>query len=250
MTRFLVALTMVLGMVAVTLGIRAGTPAVQAQTAPGAGEPSQTITVIGEGEASGTPDIAMLTLSVQNEARTAREAIDLNSTAMQQVIDALKRIGIPDARLRTSGINLNPVRAQSRPGDPQPPPITGYQAVNSLSVTVEPATKAGEAIDVAVGAGANAAGGVRFAVSDDADLQKRALDMAVKAARVKAEAMTAAAGLRIVGVRTMTEEGGQGVPVVRAEAQALAADARGVAPPVQPGELTLRTRVRVVYTFG
>jgi uncharacterized protein YggE len=250
MTRFLVALSTLVGLVAITLAVRVGTAGVSAQTAPVVAEPAQTITVVGEGEASGTPDVAMVTLSVQNEARTAREAIDANSTAMQGVIDALKRIGIPEARLRTSGISLNPVRAQPRPGDPQPPPITGYQAVNTLNVTVEPATKVGEAIDVAVGAGANAVGGVRFAVSDDAELQKRALDVAVKAARVKGEAMAAAAGLRITGVRTMVEEGGQGVPVVRAEAQTFSADARGVVPPVQPGELTLRTRVRVVYSFG
>jgi len=250
MTRFLVGLSTMLGLVAMALALRDGTAAVSAQSAPVAGEPGQTITVVGDGEATGTPDVAMVTLSVQNEGRTAREAIDANSTAMQQVIDALKRIGIPEARLRTSGISLNPVRAQPRPGDTQPPPITGYQAVNTLTVTVEPAIKVGEAIDVAVGAGANAAGGVRFAVSDDADLQKRALEMAVKAARVKAEAMAAAGGLRILGVRTMVEEGGQGVPVVRAEAQGFAADSRGVVPPVQPGELTLRTRVRVVYSFG
>jgi uncharacterized protein YggE len=242
MTRILVAIS-VLALSA--LALRLGTA--QAQSVP---EVAQTITVVGEGEASGTPDVAILSLSVQSEAPTAREVIDKNSAAMQQVIDALKRIGIPDKNLRTAGINLNPVRGRQLPGDTQPPPIVGYQATNSLSVTVEPATKAGEAIDVAVGAGANAAGGVRFAVSDDAELQRRALDMAVKVSRAKADAMATAAGLRIVGVRTMVDEGGQGVPVVRVEAQALAADARGVAPPIQPGELTLRARVRVVYSFA
>jgi len=51
MTRFLVALSTVLGLVALALALRAGTPAVWAQTAPVAGEPAQTITVVGEGEA-------------------------------------------------------------------------------------------------------------------------------------------------------------------------------------------------------
>ena len=247
MTRFLVAAATFVGIAALALGVRFAAPSAQAQQVT---EVAQTITVVGEGEASGTPEIAILNLSVQNEARTAREAIDANSAAMAQVVAAMKGLGIPDANLRTTGISVNPVRARPQPTDTQPPPITGYQATNSLSVTVEPATRAGEVIDVGIQAGANVAGGVRFAMKDDAALQKGALDMAVKSARVKADAMAAAAGLRIVGVRTMTDESGGGVPVVRAEAQNLAsADARAV-PPVQPGELTLRTRVRVVYTFA
>jgi len=211
---------------------------------------AQTVSVSGEGEASAAPDVAFINLAVQTEAPTAREEIDKNSASMAGVIDALKRIGIPEASLRTSGLSLNPVRGRQRPEDPQPPPITGYQATNSLTVKVEPVAKAGEALDVAVSAGANIAGGIRFAVNDDADLQKRALDGAVKSARAKADAIASAAGVRVTGVRAMSEEGGQGVPVARAELQS--ADARGGAfvPPVQPGELTLRTRVRVVYTFG
>ena len=247
MTRFLVAGGTLLVISALALVARAVVPGVEAEAVT---EVAQTITVSGEGEASGTPEVAMVSLSVQNEGRTAREAIDANSAAMAQVVEAMKRIGVPERGLRTSGISINPVRARQQPGESQPPPIVGYQAVNSLTVTVEPAVKAGEVIDVGIGAGANVAGGVRFAMKDDATLQKEALDMAVKSARGKADAMAAAAGLRIVGVRTMTEEGGPGVPVVRAEAQGLAAaDARQV-PPVQPGELTLRTRVRVVYNFA
>lgn len=226
----------------------AGTsPAAHAQGAP-ADTPAQGITVYGEGEASAEPAIAMVTLSVQTEGRTAREALDANSAAMGAVVDALKGLGIPDRHLRTTGISVNPVRARPRPEDPQPPPITGYQASNSLSVTVDPLSRAGEVIDVAVSAGANVAGGLRFALRDDAELQHRALEAAVRAARAKADVVAAAAGVRITGVRAVTEEPMGGVPVVRAEL-AQAADAR-TAPPVQPGELTLRTRVRVVYTFG
>jgi uncharacterized protein len=228
----------------------AGTPA-SAQSVGVPVEPAQTISTSGEGEASAAPTVAIVSLAVQVEARTAREATDQASTAMANVIEALKRLGIQDRHLRTTGVTLTPVRARSAPGDTQPPAVVAYQATNSLSVTVDPVGRAGEAIDVAVGAGANVAGGIRFAVSDDADLHRRALDAAVKEARAKADAMAAAAGVRITGVRTMVEEGGQRVAVVQSEAAPAAADARaGVAPPVQPGELTLRTRVRVVFSFA
>ena len=245
MTRILLTTTAV-ALIASVIGLRASPPSAQAQSTS---DIPQTIVVTGQGESTGTPEISIVTLSVQNEAPTARQAIDQNSAAMAAVVEAMKRIGIPDRGLRTSGISVNPVRARQQPGDTQPPPIVAYQAVNSLTVTSEPATKAGEVIDVGIGAGANVAGGIRFAMKDDAALHREALDMAVKSARNKADAMAAAAGLRIVGIRTMTEEGGPGVPVVRAEAQSLAtADSRTV--PVQPGELTLRTQVRITYTFA
>ena len=245
MTRILLAGT-ALALAASLIGLRWGAPSAGAQATS---DVAQTIVVTGQGESTGTPEISIVTLSVQNEAPTARQAIDQNSAAMAAVVEAMKRIGIPDRGLRTSGLSVNPVRARQQPGDTQPPPIVAYQAVNSLTVTSEPATKAGEVIDVGIGAGANVAGGIRFAMKDDAALHREALDMAVKSARNKADAMAAAAGLRIVGVRTMTEEGGPGVPVVRAEAQSLAAsDSRTV--PVQPGELTLRTQVRITYTVA
>jgi uncharacterized protein len=246
-----------LGAVAGAWLLAAGAAAPLAPLAPVAnaqgsvpGEPAQTISVSGEGEATAAPDVAYLTLAVQTEAPTAREAIDRNSTAMAAVIDALKRLGIQDRHLRTSGISLNPVRVRPRPDETQPPPITGYQATNSLSVTVEPVARAGEAIDVAVSAGANVAGGIRFAIQDDAALRRQALDAAVRNARTTADAMAAAAGVRVTGVRSMSDESGGAVPVPRAEVQALGAADRSVAPPVQPGELTVRARVRVVFTFG
>jgi len=55
--------------------------------------------VSGEGEAP-SPDVAVLTLSVLREAKTAREALDANNDAMAAVIAAMKSVGIADATCR------------------------------------------------------------------------------------------------------------------------------------------------------
>jgi uncharacterized protein YggE len=237
--------------VALAVALSGGAPPAVAYAQPAAqsaGDVAQTIAVVGEGEASGAPDVAYVNVAVQNEAQTARQAIDQNSSAMTAVIDALKRLGIPEQSLRTSGISITPVRARPRPDDPQPPPVTGYQATNTLTVTVEQVSRTGEVIDAAVGAGANVAGGVRFRIKNDDALRQSALDAAVKAARASADAMAAAAGLRVTGVRSMSDESGGDGPIPLA--RMAAADAASTAPPVQPGELTVTARVRVVYTFG
>jgi uncharacterized protein YggE len=229
-----------------------GPGAVYAQgvIAPGGQGDAQTgIVVQGEGVAMAAPDVATLNLAVQTEAPTAREALDKNSAALNGVIEALKRIGIPDKDLQTSGLQISEVRARQRPNDETPPPIVGYRVQNGLNVTVEPVTKAGEALDVAVSAGANASGGVRFTLKDDSALRRQALEEAARAARTKAEALAGALGLRLGTIRAVVEESGGGIPVARAEAMAFDA-ASNVAPPIQPGELTLRVRVRVIFNLA
>lgn len=213
----------------------------------GAGESG--IIVQGEGVAMAAPDLAILNLSVQTEAPTARAALDQNSAALTNVIDALKRIGIPEKDLQTAGLQVSEVRARPRPGDETPPPITGYRVHNGLNVSVEPVVKAGEALDVAIAAGANASGGVRFTLKDDGELRRRALEQAARGARSKAEALAGALGLRLGTIRAVVEESGGAIPVARAETMAFDA-AANVAPPIQPGELTLRVRVRVVFNLA
>jgi uncharacterized protein YggE len=211
------------------------------------GPAQNVISVYGEGEATAAPDVAHLTLGVQTDGASAREALDKASSATAAVIDALKGLGIPEKDLQTAKINVTPVTSQPKPGDQTPPAVVGYRASNTLNVTIASIDKAGPAIDAAVSAGANVTGGVRFTVRDDAALRRTALDAAVRAARAKADTLAAAASLRVTGVQAIVEADGGAIPVAQ---RSLAAADAGSAVPVQPGELTLRTRVQVLYTFG
>ena len=66
------------------------------------------IMVLGEGEATVKPDIAMLSLTVMREAMTAREALDADNKAMAEVIAAMKASGIADRDLQTAGVQISP----------------------------------------------------------------------------------------------------------------------------------------------
>jgi peptide/nickel transport system substrate-binding protein len=106
---------------------------------------------------------------------------------MQAVVATIRARGIAEGDVRTDGIALYPVHDQGSSR------ISGYEASNRVRVTVHDVRRVGEALDAAVGAGANQAGEVRFAFRDEAPLRRQALDQAVKAARSTAEAIAASA---------------------------------------------------------
>ena len=122
------------------------------------------ITVTGESTVTVAPDVAYLTVGVQTSARTAREASATNATQVAAVIDAVTRAGIPSSAIRTVGLSLRPTYAARNQPDNRPPTIAGYEATNQVEVTVAIVTQAGEIVDAAIGAGANLAGNLRFAV--------------------------------------------------------------------------------------
>src|SRR5215217_8366920 len=100
---------------------------------------------------------ATITLGVTTEAPTAAEAMRLNAAKMSQVIAALKKGGIADRDLQTSGLNLNPQYVYQ---ENLPPRLNGYQASNQVTVVVRDLAKHGQAVDAAVNSGATNVGGV------------------------------------------------------------------------------------------
>ncbi|WP_152971102.1 SIMPL domain-containing protein, partial [Rhizobium ecuadorense] len=66
------------------------------------------ISVTGDGESSVAPDMAIVNFAVVKQAKTAREALDENNKAMNDVLAALKSGGIAERDLQTSGFSIQP----------------------------------------------------------------------------------------------------------------------------------------------
>lgn len=215
--------------------------AAQAQTQPGSGNLSG-ISVSGEGRAMARPDIAHVSVGVQTQAPTAQQAQADNNQQMQAVIDRVKALGIQDADIRTSGISLHPIygREQNQ--------ITGYQASNTVRVTVRDVNQSGQILDAAVTAGANLAGSITFGIQDDTQLRHQALQAAVQAARAKADALAQPLGLRVTSIIAVSEESVGGPRPMEEFARAASMAQNAV--PVEPGELTVQANVRVIFGFG
>ena len=218
-----------------------------AQVVPQPAQPVPSgLSVVGESTVRADPDIAYVTTGVQTRAQTAKQAQDDNTKRMTDLLAAVKRLGVKDEDLRTSGVSLQPQVNQRAPDQ-----IDGYLATNGVTITVQDVKQVGAILDAAVAAGANQAGGVQFGIKDDTQIRQKALDGAVKAARTRADAIAGAAGMKIAGIQSLTDVSSGAAPPVpqpRLAAGAVAADAAAPVP-IQPGQLAVTARVQVVYTL-
>lgn len=161
---------------------------------------------------------------------------------MTRVIAALRGLGVQDRDIRTSGLN---VQAQYVFKEGQPRRLTGYQAMNEVSVTVQDLSKLGALVDAVVTAGANDVGGVRFALKNPRAAEDEARQDAVKALKAKAELYAQASGYRVARLVNLSE--GERPTPVPYGLQEVVVTASRKAPPVSGGELSVKVEVNAVY---
>lgn len=182
----LVALTLLTAFSAATIPTRA----VSAQE-PARREIPQ-IMINATGEVQVTPDRARISLGVDTEAKTAKEASQANAELQTKVLEAIRRAGIPAANIRTSGYNVSPI--QEYIPETRKWRIDGYRVNNMVVVLVEPVGNAGDIIDIALSAGANRVAGLSFEIKDATRAREQAMTQAVERAKREAEIVARAAG--------------------------------------------------------
>jgi uncharacterized protein YggE len=208
------------------------------------------ISVSGEGQASIAPDMAVVTLSVIKQSKTAQDALDQDNKAMGAVLATLKNGGIAERDLQTSGFAIQPQYnyPPAKDGQQQPPELTGYQVTNGLTVRIRDLGKLGGIIDQAVGLGINQGGDIQF-VNDkpDAAIEAARRDAMVDAA-AKAKTLAEAAGVKVGHVIDITENAVRSAPqpMMRPMMLKQASDA---AVPVAAGENSYNVVVNVTYAL-
>lgn len=204
--------------------------------------PAHTITVSGTGKVTVVPDVARVNLGVTLSKPTVKAARDGAATTMTAIIAALKALGIADADIQTSGLNLNPQYATGSSTR-----IVGYTISEQLQVTVRDLDKAGDVVDTATAKGATDVNGIWFEVSDPAKAQNDARAAAVTAARSSAQALAGAANVSLGSVVSISDATPTFVgyyPTFGAKDTAAPA-----ATPVQPGTQDVTATVTVIYAI-
>ena len=210
-----------------------------------ADQPPPRIVVSGEGEATTAPDLALLSLSVMREAKTAREALDANNDAMAAVIAAMKAAGINERDLQTAGIQISPrYNYTNKPDGGQDAELVAYQVTNTLSVRIRDISKAGEILDKAVTLGVNQGGGITFTNENPAATIAEARKKAVADAIAKAKDLAEAAGVGVGKVLEITDQNFAPPPTPM---RAKSFDAAGAAVPQEAGENSYRVQVNVTF---
>ena len=192
----------------------------------------------GTAEVRAAPDRAVVRLTTEARAKTAKEAQQQEAQATTAVRKAIAETRIPNEAVRTLSYDLQ-LEFDYVQGKQTP---RGYVARHVLEVRVEELAQLGDLIGKAVDSGSAAVSGIHFDVKARDDLERQALRKAVEDARARADAAAAGAGTSVAGVIRVEEQrhvdGPRPMMMARDMAQAAA-----VATPIAAGEIEIRATV-------
>lgn len=219
------------------------TPAVAAAQTP---TPSQPVIVAqGASVLKVAPDQAWITVAVETRDAKAPEARRLAAVSMTSIMAALKKVGLPDDAIRTTGYSLTPdyeyANGRQR--------MRGFIVTNQVQVRIDDITRVAEVLD-AVGALSLATSSnltitnLRFDLKDRSQIERDALKLAVEDALASAKAMAAGAGVALGRISRIDSMGGspkfqEMAPMMSMQAR----DGAAVSTPVSPSEIEIRAAV-------
>ncbi len=217
-----------------------------------AGEQARrTLSLSGHGEVMAKPDIAIIRLGVEKQAREARQALRAASEAMTAVFAVLKeRWKVEEKDMMTSGFSVTPqyVYPKKSYEREQGPKLVGYRVSNMLTVRVRDLKALGGILDDLVRSGSNRINGISFTIDDPQPLRDEARRRAVRDALRKARLYAEEAGFILGPVLTMSERGDfmpVRRPMMAPRVKAMAAEAIPV--PVAAGERAVTADVSLTW---
>lgn len=231
----------------VLAGLAAVTAPVQAQDTVIRAPERPSISVSAQGSTRITPDRATIQIGVQTRGATAAAASAENARTAQQIISAIKALGIGAEQISTVNYSVNP---EYRHIENRRPEVTGYMVHNTVVVDVRQIEQVGRVIDASLGAGANMINSLDFYASNTEQARRAALAAAVEKARLDADVIARAAGGTLGGLAEASV-GAYMIPMRRENVAMMRGDAAMAAPPtpVEPGSELLSVQVMTRWYF-
>jgi len=214
--------------------------------------PGNDITVTGESNIKAVPDLVGIYFTVETKGMTAQDAKNNNSEIVNEVIAGIVKMGFDREDLVTESFNVYEefdwVNGKQK--------SLGYKATHSLKIEIptNESEKIGQVIDAGVDGGAMISY-INFELSKSKEniYKVQALKEASEDARIKAEAMAAGIGKKVIDIKSISESnfnyypwrlyGSEGMASNVAEAKVAATD-------IQPGEQDVSAQVSVVFKIG
>lgn len=146
----------------------------------------RSVTIMGQGKVSYNPDLALLTLGVQiDKVAKPEEALEQLNSKVNNIIKAVKALGIKDENIQTQNYSLYPQYDYKD----NVQTVSGYSANQQLVIKItdydrEP-NKLSQIIAAASKAGANQVNNLSFDASNFNDLKQTARIKAIEDAQAK-----------------------------------------------------------------
>lgn len=217
--------------------------------------PTNTISVEGKGEVFAIPDIATVTYSVTESAKTVDEAQKTATAKINDSIDFLKKSGIVEKDIKTVSYNSYP-KYDSEIFPPcysgncpaRNPKIIGYEVSQTISVKIRNTDDAGKIIDGLGKAGVSNISGPDFTIEDEDALKAEARQKAIEDAKAKAKNLSQDLGVKFLRIIGFSESGN--FPIYFNKAEVMSADAGSAPAPVPAlpvGENKITSNVTITY---
>jgi len=178
--------------------------ALAAQQPPSVDQPK--ITVTGEALVYAKPDKVILNFGIETRDTQLLAAKQKNAAIWKKAAAALKESGVPDKDVQTDYLSIEPRYKDYNQIDA---PV-GYVARNMFIVTLADPAKVEPMITQMLEVGVNRVNGVEFQTTEFKRHRESARELALKAAREKAEKMAAVLGCTIGRATSITETHGGG----------------------------------------
>ncbi len=209
-------------------------------------EKGEPLIVSGNGKATAVPDIAKITLGVEESGSSLLDVEKSVNTKSQALVDSLKKLGVGEKDIKTISYNVSPDYDYRS----QPAKIIGYRVSTTYEVKVKDFDKVNAVIAKATEVGVNMVGGIAFEVNED--IKNKLLDEArkeaVNEARQKAESLAKAAGITLGKIINISEaQGFEPRPIALMEKSGIGGDIQVTEPEIVPGETELSVTVSLSF---
>jgi uncharacterized protein YggE len=227
--------------------LHAGNMVAAQSTNTGADTQPRSISVNGTGTASAAPDMATIQLGVDTTDASAQVAAQENATKMNNVVSAVKALGIPDKDIQTAAYNIYIDRIYE---NGNPTNEYQYHVTNQIVITVRDLSLVGKLLESAITTDVNNVGGITFGLSDPDALTRQARDKAMTDAIERAKQLASGLGVELGAPLQISEYSSGGVTPYRASV-GMVEKAAGVnaAPPISGGELDVNVQVSVSFAI-
>lgn len=216
------------------------------------------ITVTGEGEVTALPDIATVSLTVRESAKTVPEAQKAVEAKVTQALKDISALGVDTKKdTKTLSYTINPKYEQENTGyctgyvcPPTKMVVVGYEVAQSMQVKVRKITDAGAVIGAIGKANITEVSGPEFTVDDMDKAQAEAKAIAIAKALDKAKVTASSLHVGLGSVMNFSEDNGNQYPVMYS-AKAMSVNAGGAADSVTlpQGESVIKSKVTITYSL-
>ena len=216
------------------------------------------ISVSGDGEVTAIPDIASVSFTVRESAKTVPEAQKLAEAKIAAGLKALEALGVNKKDTKTLSYTVNPKYEAQLPSycngygcPPSKTVVTGYEVSQSVTVKVRKVDQAGDVLGALGKVNITEISGPDFTVDDMDKAQAEAKALAIKEAQEKAKVLAKSLGVSLGSIISFSDDNG-GVmyaPMYTARVMSMDGGAAQEKVSLPTGENVIKSRVTITYTL-